>query len=331
MATLSLRRCAPVGVALWLLLAPEVLQAATPAACARRPLAAPALQRLTTVMAAGRFVSYQPTQIQIHAGKASRADEAGIAADLAVLRPRFDGLILYGVLDGADRVVDVAARLGFKSVILGVWNIDDAQELDLALSAATRQPQLVVGLSLGNERVLAGTTDMPALAARLQRLHARVPQLPLSTSEPFHLFEQPAATPVLQQMDFMLANVHPIFQPWFAGAAAQDAARFVVNVASDLATVYCGPVLIKETGVPTAPASMGFTAERQAAFWSSLRTQFVPGRQRAVASFSAFDAPWRVNDEHPTAGPQPQEGSWGLYDAQRRPKSAALALPPLVR
>jgi exo-beta-1,3-glucanase (GH17 family) len=318
-----------MALALWLLLVPGVLPAVTPAVCAQRPAAAPALHRLTAVMAAGRYVSYQPTQIQIHAGKASRADATGIAADLAVLRTRFDGLILYGVLDGADRVVDVAARLGFKAVILGVWNIDDAQELDLALSAATRQPQLVVGLSLGNERVLAGTTDMPAMAARLQRLHARAPQLPLTTSEPFHLFEQPAAAPLLRQMDFMLANVHPIFQPWFAGAAAQDAARFVVNVAGDLAAAYCGPVLVKETGVPTAPASLGYTEARQADFWRSLKNQFLPDRRRAVAYFSAFDAPWRVNDEHPTAGPQPQEGSWGLYDAQRRPKISARELQGL--
>jgi hypothetical protein len=318
-----------MATALLLLALPQALPAATPSACAQRPSASAALQRLSAVMAKGRYVSYQPTQIQIQAGKASRADETGIAADLAVLRPNFDGLILYGVLDGADRVVDVAARLGFKAVILGVWNIDDAREIELALAAAARQPQLVVGLSLGNERVLAGTTDMPALAARLQRLHARVPEMPLTTSEPFHLFAQPAAFPVLKQIDFMLANVHPIFQPWFAGASADDAARFVVNVVADMTQLYCGPVLVKETGVPTAPASMGFTAERQAAFWRALKNQFSPSQQRAYAWFSAFDAPWRVNDEHPTAGAQPQEGSWGLYDAQRRPNISARELQGL--
>ena len=325
MPTLSLRRSLTVTLLLTLLLA-QRLPAATPPVCAQRPVAAVALQRLTAVMAAGRYVSYQPTQIQIHAGKASRADDAGIAADLAVLRPRFDGLILYGVLDGADRVVDVAARLGFKAVILGVWNIDDERELALALAAAARQPQLVVGLSLGNERVLAGVTDLRAMATRLQRLHTRVPGLPLTTTEPFHLFAQPAAAVVLGQMDFMLTNVHPIFQPWFATASSDNAARFVVNVVNDLGKSYCGAIVVKETGVPTAPAEMGYTAARQAAFWQSLTALLPPDRQRAAAWFSAFDAPWRVNDEHPTAGPQPQEGSWGLYDASRQPKVTAREL-----
>ena len=87
--------------------------------CARQPAAAPALARLTRVMATGRYVAYQPTQIRIIDGQASRADEAGITADLTVLRPHFDGLITYSVGNGADRVVDVAARLGFRAVILG--------------------------------------------------------------------------------------------------------------------------------------------------------------------------------------------------------------------
>lgn len=300
--------------------------AAAVGSCAQRPAAKPALTLLSAAMAQGRFVSYQPTQIQIHQGKATRADVAGIAADLAVLRPQFDGLILYGVLDGADRVVDVAARLGFRAVILGVWNLNDARELDLALAAAARQPRLVVGLSLGNERVLAGVTSMQALATRLQQARARAPQLLWTSTEPFHLYEQAAAQPLLAQMDFMSVNVHPAFQPWFRSASDADAARFVVNVVNDLSALYCGPVLVKETGVPTAPASMGFTAQRQAGFWRSLKIQFPPNRLRAFAYFSAFDAPWRVNDEHPTAGAQPQEGSWGLYDSARRPKLAAQQL-----
>ena len=300
--------------------------AAAVGSCAQRPAAKPALTLLSAAMAQGRFVSYQPTQIQIHQGKATRADEAGIAADLAVLRPRFDGLILYGVLDGADRVVDVAARLGFRAVILGVWNLNDARELDLALAAAARQPQLVVGVSLGNERVLAGVTSMQALATRLQQARAKAPQLLWTTTEPFHLFEQAAAQPLLAQMDFMLVNVHPAFQPWFRTASDADAARFVVNVVNDLSALYCGPVLVKETGVPTAPASMGFTVQRQAGFWRSLQAQLSPAPLRAFAYFSAFDAPWRVNDDHPTAGAQPQEGSWGLYGPTRQPKLAAQQL-----
>ena len=63
--------------------------------CGRHPAAAPALKRMSAAMAQGRFVAYQPTQIQMHDGQATKADEAGIRADLVALRPRFDGLVTY--------------------------------------------------------------------------------------------------------------------------------------------------------------------------------------------------------------------------------------------
>jgi exo-beta-1,3-glucanase (GH17 family) len=302
--------------------------AAAAPAC-HRPAPA-ALATLQAGMAGGRFIAYQPTQIRIYNGVASQADEAGIEADLKVLRRSFDGLITYGSSNGAERVADVAARLGFRVVIPGIWSIDDPREVANALAAARRQPKLVVGLSVGNERIFAKERSFEALTQRIRGLRAQAPGLALTTTEPFHLFAQPAARALLGEMDFMLANVHPVFQPWFAGASDADAARFVVNVVGELGQSFCGPILVKETGVPTAPANQGFTAQRQASFFAELRRQLPPSPQRAFAYFSAFDAAWRVNDSHPGATtPQQQEGSWGLWDEQRRPKPAAVALPAL--
>ncbi|MEP7313586.1 MAG: hypothetical protein ABI859_13455 [Pseudomonadota bacterium] len=294
-------------------------RAAAPA-CNTRPAAAASLQRLTDVMATGRYVAYQPTAIKIHNGVATVADEASIEADLRVLRPYFDGLITYGSGNGAERVADVAVRLGFRALILGVWDLQGTQELDNALAAAKRNPLRVVGLSLGNERIFAGETDYARLAQIVAAVRNRAPGLAYTTTEPFHLLQVPAAAPLLANVDFLLLNVHPAFQPWFREAPDRNAAQFVTNVLRDTAALYCGPLLVKETGVPTAPAQLGFTAARQASFYRQLQQQLPPSRTRAFAWFSAFDAPWRVTDSHPVTGPQPQEGSWGLFDEQRRPK-----------
>ena len=228
-------------------------------------------------------------------------------------------------------MADVAATLGFTAVIMGVWDVNDANEVRAALLAAARHPSLVVGLSLGNERVFAGKTDFAAVAGVLERIRQQAPQLPLTTTEPFHLFVQAPAQPLLSAADFLLVNVHPVFQPWFRDAPDADAARFVVNVVSEVEHAFCGPVIVKETGVPTAPADLGFSAKRQASFFRELRGQLPPTPQHAFAYFSAFDAAWRVADSHPTTGPQPQEGSWGLFDEQRRPKAAALEIPLLAK
>lgn len=302
---------------------------AAPPDCGRHPEASSSLLRLQDAMASGRFVAYQPTQIRIVEGRASRADDEGIREDLLVLRERFDALVTYGTANGADRVADIAAELGFRAVVLGIWGIDDAEEIRLALAAAARHPDVVVGLSLGNERVLAGESNFIALAGRIDALRRRAPRVLWTTTEPFHLFEQPAAQPLLASVDFLLVNAHPVFQPWFSTAGPPDWARFVVNVTKDVGERFCGPVLVKESGVPTAPESMGYTPERQAAFFRAMRDVFPSTDRKAFAYFSAFDAAWRVNDKHPTPGPQPQEGSWGLYEEARLPKPAAIELPVL--
>jgi len=167
----------------------------------------------------------------------------------------------------------------------------------------------------------------------IARLRARQPGVALATTEPFHVFYEPAAAALLGELDFVLVNVHPIFQPWFRDAPDPTAAQFVVNVLAKLAPLACGPILVKETGVPTAPASAGFSEARQASFYAQLRQLLPATSAHAFAYFAAFDAPWRAYDAlaAPVAVPgiHPEEAHWGLYDAERRPKAAARELHPL--
>ena len=297
--------------------------------CAHGAPAAPALEQLRTTLAHQRFVAYQPTALKVTDGHVSDADPDSIRADLRLLREHFDALVTYDAVHGAQAIPAIAAALKFRAVIIGVWNPFDPAELDAALSAARAFPRLVVGLSLGNEMIFSHRADAPRLAAALAAVRTQLPRLPLSTTEPFHIYEAASAGQLLVQLDFMLANVHPVFQPWFHDATATTAAQFVVNVADQLAQIYCGPILIKETGVPTAPAAKGFSEPRQAAFYKELRTRFPSSPARAFTYFAAFDAPWRAQDATGVPGPHPEEAHWGLYDPTRRGKPALIELPPL--
>ncbi|TLY50772.1 MAG: hypothetical protein E6K50_08970, partial [Gammaproteobacteria bacterium] len=80
--------------------ADAAVSAAAPAVCNHRPAAA--LARLREALAHGRFVAYQPTSLQVTNGRVTAADPASIRADLAVLRPRFDSLVTYDALHGAE-------------------------------------------------------------------------------------------------------------------------------------------------------------------------------------------------------------------------------------
>jgi exo-beta-1,3-glucanase (GH17 family) len=309
--------------------AASAVLAAVPAGCPRGAAVAPALARLREILAHGRFVAYQPTALSVVNGVVTSADPASLRADLAILRERFDALITYDAVHGAQQIPAIAASLGFRALIIGVWNPLDDAELTAASDAVHAFPRLIVGVSLGNELLFSHRSDARSLAALIARVRARLPDTPLSTAEPFHLYYEPATAPLLARLDFLLVNVHPIFQPWFREAPDAAAAQFVVNVVAKLAAGTCGPILVKETGVPTAPASAGYTESRQASFYAELRRAFPVSAARAFAYFAAFDAPWRAYDATGVPGVHPEEAHWGLYDAERRPKPAARELPPL--
>jgi exo-beta-1,3-glucanase (GH17 family) len=321
---------APVALLL-LLVVPKV--AATQPVCARNSPALPAVARLRAVMAQGRFVAYEPTSLRVSDGHVTPADPDSIRADLTTLRGKFDGLITYGASHGAESIATVAAALKFRALIIGVWNPTDDAEVLAAMTAARRYPQLVLGLSLGNETLFSQRTNAASLAALIARVRTQLPGTALSTTEPFHIYHQSEVAPLLGQLDFLLVNAHPVFQPWFREASDGTAAQFVVNVLAELAPLACGPILVKETGIPTAPPSAGFSEARQASFYRELRARLAPNSDRAFAYFSAFDAPWRAYDAIavPGAAPgiHPEEAHWGLFDAERQPKQAARDLPRL--
>jgi exo-beta-1,3-glucanase (GH17 family) len=292
--------------------------------CSRQPVD---LEPLTSAMANGRFISYQPTSLKLVDGRLTQADEASIRADLEVLHPYFDSLITYGALNGAERIPDVAAALGYRAVIVGIWNPDDPVELANGLAAWQRNPHLVVGVSLGNEIVFGKRGDWKTLRRFLVDVHSRAPSLPLTVTEPFAQFlDQPEAQSVFSQMNFMLVNIHPIFETWFQSAPPHNWAEFVVNVTKRLSGVFHGPILVKETGVPTGPADLGYTEEKQSAFYRELESQMKPSRTRAFSYFSAFDAPWLVGAPGPVPGVHPEEAHWGLFTETRIPKPVVSGL-----
>jgi exo-beta-1,3-glucanase (GH17 family) len=307
--------------------------AATPApsSCPHNAAAATVVAHLRAAMERGRFVAYEPASRQIVNGIPTRADPDTIRNDLKVLRDRFDSLITYTAINGEEAIPAIATSLGYQALIIGVYDPFNTTELNAAVTAARANPKLVVGLSLGNELMFFHRHSAAEMEKLFDAVRAEIPQLALATTEPFHMFYPAEAAPLLQRMDFLLPNVHPIFEPWFRTASNDDAAQFVVNVVSKLAESYCGPILVKETGVPTAPGAKGYTEARQAAFYQALQHRFRSSGDHAFAYFAAFDAPWRLNDYGP-AGQRPatEEAYWGLYNERRQPKAVVALIAPLA-
>jgi exo-beta-1,3-glucanase (GH17 family) len=300
--------------------------------CNPRKPVAPALARLENAMAHDRFVTYAPTALTVIDGNVTPASADSVRADMKALRPYFDGIITYSARDGAEYVPEIAQELGFKAVIIGLWSPADHEELTNALTAAKKYPKLVVGLSLGNEIVFGKRGTWDNLKSYIDLTRARMPDVPLTVTEPFAQFLDGDAGDVRDDMDFMLVNIHPVFEKWFATAGPDNWADFVVKVTDKLAGKFCGPIIVKETGTPTGPASMGYDEAKQAAFWRALERQMKPSAAGTFSYFSAFDAPWRATDVTPgVPGTHPEEAFWGLFTESRQPKPAIQGLKTLAK
>ena len=120
---------------------------------------------MADVVAHGRFVAYEPISLRVIDGRPTHADAASIREDLKTLRPKFDGLITYTAVNGAEAIPGIAASLGYHAIIIGVWNPFDDNEIDAALEQARRYPKLVAGLSLGNGLYTASTSGSSSNAS----------------------------------------------------------------------------------------------------------------------------------------------------------------------
>ncbi|MGA9474451.1 MAG: hypothetical protein WBV36_18430 [Terriglobales bacterium] len=193
-------------------------------------------------------------------------------------------------------------------------------------------PKLVAGLSLGNEMILAKRAAWGDLEHALLQVRAQLPGMPLTVTEAFAEFlNQVDAKSTLEKMDFLLVNIHPIFEPWFRNTQAPNWADFVARVSDLLTHAFPGPIIVKETGIPTGPVSLGYTPAMQHDFYRALEKRFPQTALRAFSYFSAFDAPWRANDVIVGGGSHPEEAYWGLFDASRAPKDVMRDFPALPK
>jgi len=148
------------------------------------------LTRLRAALKQVRFVAYTPRAFR--PDPATRVTPADIAADLDLLQGSFDGLITYSTGKGLAAVPELAAARGFRAGVLGVWDPLDPAELDRAIALCRRFDRLVVGLSLGNEGIVSKRYTWPQLVAALDRVRRALPDLALTTGEPFaFLLEAP--------------------------------------------------------------------------------------------------------------------------------------------
>ena len=280
---------------------------------------------------ARRFVTYGPRSFSVSWNSITDATPTGIRNDLTLLRPWFDGLVTYSANHGQELIPALAKQLGYRAVILGIWDPRSQEEIDHAIQAAQKFPKLIIAVAVGNEGLYTKRYQRQDLKRAISQIKRACPQLAVTTSEPFFMFLKGENQAFFRSLDLLMPNVHPVFEPWFKPSEPRHGVEMVLNVAAKLQETYPSlPLLIKETGMPSGLAASGFTPARQAEFWTELLRRFPFSPTCSLACFEAFDAPWKpktVALNFP--GNHANEAFWGFFTAAGQPKPVIESLPKL--
>lgn len=280
------------------------------------------LARLQELWREVRYIAYTPRGFDVVDSQVTRPSAESVRADLELLRGRFDGLVTYSAWNGHEHIPALAAELGYRSLIIGVWDPGSEEELGAAIRAAREHPGLVHALLIGNEGLAAGRYSLQSVLEAMARARAALPGVAVSTVEPFVVYLRGNLPGFIEAQDFLCPNVHPIYESWFGpGTPDGQLVEVVLEASRRLRALGGRPLLLHETGVPSGPPGSPFDPERQQRFWAALTARAQPGDFDALVWFEAFDAPWKQREaERSFGGVHPEEAYWGFYQRDGTPK-----------
>lgn len=239
---------------------------------------------------------------------------AQIEHDLALLAERFDCVRTYSVGQGLDYVPEAAAKLGLE-VMLGVWigwtDADNRRELALGIKRANQYPEVVRALVVGNEVLLRQEQKPAKLKAYIEQAQ-NATDVPVTYADVWEFWLK--NRDMEDSVDFVTAHILPYWED--EPQHIDHAVAHATNVMAKLHETFVKPILIGETGWPSAGRHRNGAAPGQLNQARYIREFLVAAEQHQwrYNLIEAFDQPWKRVLEG-TVG-----GHWGLYDSALQPK-----------
>lgn len=256
--------------------------------------------------------------------------KSDLAEDLGLMDPQWKLLRTYGAAGYAEELLTEIRESGSPmKVMLGVWIAPDADEanqteVDAAIRLASAFPDQVLAVSVGNETQVSWTAhpvDADVLIARVREVRAGV-EVPVTVADDFNFWNKPESRAVAREIDFLTFHAHPMWN----GRQLDEALPWLQETLASIGELHPDlPLVIGETGWATTVHDEGEQARlilgrageaEQSAYYEALRGWAASERQ-AVFFFEAFDENWK-GGEHPDE----VEKHWGLFRADRTPKTA---------
>jgi exo-beta-1,3-glucanase (GH17 family) len=253
------------------------------------------IRSLTDTLTSLCWIAFSPTNQDPDKGIAP--SDASLREDLRTVRAAgFDGLVTYG---SENRVYRFAPEIGFKAMIMGVW--DPASESELSIAEDAGKSDFVVGFAVGNEG-LHKRYELNELTGALDRLRRSTGKPATTTEESPDYSREPA---LANLGDWVFPNVHPYFQH---KTDPVEAVNWTVQTFERFAELASGRVIVfKEVGLPT-DGDKNVDEQKQADYYRLLQRTSV-----RFVYFESFNQPWKIW--------LPVEPYWGIFRSDRSPKT----------
>jgi len=250
---------------------------------------------------------------QLEEEKLPSAEE--IERDLQLLAGKVETVRTYSTLEGLDRVPELAAKYGLKS-LPGAW-LDDRLgknevEIERIIKIARDNPN-VDRIMVGNENLTLGRMSAEQLIRYIRRVRAAVPdRVKVSTAEGWHVWL--AYPDLAREVDFI--TIHTL--PYWERQDVDAALGFIKEKMGAVKDAYPDKhIFIGEVGWPSAGKSFG-DAEPSLVNQALFLRHFLNWAHEENLDYNvveAFDQPWKWQLEG-----GPVEKHWGLYTVERLPK-----------
>jgi exo-beta-1,3-glucanase (GH17 family) len=255
---------------------------------------------------------YKPGQTPLELS--TRIPREQIEADLKALAPLTECVRIYAVSQGLELVPEIAQGLGLK-VLLGAWigALPDLNriQVDTVVQLANTYPKTVRAIVVGNEVLLRREQSESGLRAYIEEARRRV-KVPVTYADVWEFWSRHAG--LASAVDFVTVHILPYWEDH--PVAVGQALRHITDVRALVMKQFAKPVLIGETGWPSAG--------RQ-------REESLPSRvnqARYVREFirKAHDEGWNYNLIEAVDQPWKRQlegtvgGYWGILDTDLKPK-----------
>jgi exo-beta-1,3-glucanase (GH17 family) len=227
---------------------------------------------------------------------------------------------------------------------------ENQAELNACIQLANAYPQIVVAVSVGNEKLVewsANRMEPGVIASYLRKVRAAVSQ-PVTTNDNWLMWSK-VPREVAETIDFAAVHVYPFLDTFYdptkydwrqksvpeaqrakamIDATMAEAKKQFEDARAGLAKLGLGniPMVIGETGWAAVDTnggpSLAFRAHpvNQKMYFDALQVWAQQGRldkqgPKAIFFFQAFDEPWKQGDD-----------GWGLFNAQRQARYTVQSL-----